>query len=326
MLLVYLSIVRRRPWRATLRAAVLYGVPCAALVLPWYLRSYLLTGNPVYPFLPAIFGANPINDSVKRIMAWFGVGHGVSDLLLAPWHLLSRGDKFENGQFLSPLILLLAPVVIWRARRPGERQGLALVALCWFGTWLATAHIARYLLPIQPLAAVLAADALKDLLASTTFRRRLAVATAAVFIAFGAFTTLLYDAQFVSVVVGRESEDAYLRRTSWFYLAHQDLARELPGSSRVLTDDVPTYYLRIPHQRMAPADYLGGPERLTEVIRAGRFSHVVVHGNAEIIALVSRLAPRVRQVWTRAYEMPQSRSFGGSTPIPVTLYEVVPPL
>jgi len=248
------------------RSIAVLSAVSLALVAPWYLRAWLWTGNPVYPFLPSLFGANNTNGEVQQILAIYGSGRGPGDLLMAPWRLVSHGDRFESGESLNPLPFLLAPVILWRARRPGERQGLLLVAACWFVAWLNTAQIARYLVPIQPIAAALVADALVVLLGSTAFRRRLAVAACVLFAAFGTLATLLYDAQFVPVVMGRETEQAYLGRTSWFYVVHQDLGRELPPGSRVLASEGPTYYLDVPHDRMRRAEFLSGPEHVLQVL------------------------------------------------------------
>lgn len=57
----------------------------------WYLRNYLWTGNPVYPFAYEIFGGKywtaAMAEQYKVDQLRFGFGRGWEDLLLAPWRL-----------------------------------------------------------------------------------------------------------------------------------------------------------------------------------------------------------------------------------------------
>lgn len=325
--LFYLSLVAHRGWGKSLKAVAAFGAIVLAMVVPWYVRSYVLTGNPVYPFLPSVFGANPSNHEIQQILASYGKGRSTLDLVLSPWFLVSQGGLSENGQFLNPLPFLFAPIIFLRARQSREARAVLGVGLLWFCLWLKTAQIARYLIPIQPFAAVLVGDATVFLLASNLLRRRLAISCCIVFIGFSGLTAVLYDSQFVRVVLGFESREAYLARTSWFFDLYQDVARELRGvkpAPYLLTDEGPTYYLDLPHNRLRNADFANGPEGVWAIIQAGRYTHVLVHNNRDIDAVLRRLSPRVVLLWKRQYDLPVSRTFGGTLPAAATLWRVDP--
>jgi hypothetical protein len=326
LVILYLSHKSGRSFQRTLTSAAAFASIAVALVLPWYLRSYLLTGNPFYPFLPSIFGANPTISDIQVILGSYGIGKSTWDLLLSPWLLVSEGARSENGQFLNPLPFLLAPVIVWRAYQERERRTMLGFCVLWFLFWLKTAQVARYLVPIQPFATVLAADAAILLASSSRLRRRLSITCCALFVGFSALTVVLYDAHFLRVVLGIETREAYLTRTSWFYELYRDVDHELQNHptkrAYVLTDEGPTYYLQTAHNRLRNTDFAQPPAELWATIVAGHYTHVLIHNNPASDAALARLGPHLARVWKKHYELPVSRSFGGTTPAFSTFWRV----
>ena len=113
----------------------------------WYIRAYLLTGNPVFPFLNAIF-RSPLWYAENSWLYSGGIGKGLSSLLTLPWRM-----TFETGRFgvweASAGILLLAGLplagLLWtRARRLAP---VAVICLVYYLLWFASAQNLRYLFP-----------------------------------------------------------------------------------------------------------------------------------------------------------------------------------
>lgn len=319
---LYESLRRGHGLGGSLRAAAAFGAVGLATVLPWYLRAYVLTGNPFYPFAAQVFGDNPDITPVRWVFEHYGMGHSALDLLLAPWRLLTSGARFENGQHLSPLPILLAPLILARAASQGENRSLLGASMLMFVFWLASAHIARYLIPVQVIGAALAADAFARAIEGGALRRWGALAVTLGSIAVGTIDTLAYDRQFLPVVFGRETDDAYLSRTAWFYAVHQQVNREVPASARLLTDLAPTYYLNRPHVRARPEVFARAD--LATMLADGGFTHVLLHANPEAERWLSAI-PGVKLLWTRDAENAYSRTFGGTVKHRVSLFQVYRP-
>ncbi|HEY2901614.1 MAG TPA: glycosyltransferase family 39 protein [Polyangia bacterium] len=297
---------------------------CAAPLIPWYARAWLLTGNPIYPFGAAIFGDNTEWRAIRWIFQGYGVGYGVTNRLLAFWNIFARGAAFENGHHFSPLPMLMTPLIFWRAH--GERQRAALLAcvVIFFALWAMGGHVARYLIPVQPMFCVLAADAICWLGSLPGPRRAMAIAFGSLFLLFGTVNTALYDRQFLPVVFGREPTSSYLSRMTWFYDTYREVCAQLPPGGRVLTSVAPTYYLECAHQRASNA-VLSSPERLGQLLDAGHFTHILILANEPLEDQIAQLFPRVRKLWHRRVEVIVSRSFGRVDTLPVALFEVAPP-
>ncbi len=321
---LYESLRRGRGFGGSLRAAATFGAVGLATVLPWYLRAYVLTGNPFYPFAAQVFGDNPDIASVRWVFEQYGMGHSARDLLLAPWRLLTSGARFENGQHLSPLPILLAPLIMARAATQGENRSLLGASALMFLFWLATGHMARYLVPVQVIGTALAADAFTQALEGGALRRWGTLAVTLGSIAVGTANTLAYDRQFLPVVFGLETEAAYLSRTAWFYSVHQEVNREVPVSARLLTDLAPTYYLDRPHVRARPGVFARPARELAATLAEGGFSCVLLHADPAAERSLAGV-PGVTLVWSRDAENAYSRTFGGTVKHRVSLFRVGAP-
>ena len=127
-----------------LRTSVLFCVVVAATLWPVYGRIIYFTGNPLFPFLPRVFGSslwNPAPSSYSTIAA------RVVATIALPWNAVFDPASAGRQAPVSPLVLLLSPLLLCpRARRPGA--GALLVTCAVFA--LAVPPDARYLMPILP--------------------------------------------------------------------------------------------------------------------------------------------------------------------------------
>ena len=138
--------------------------------LPWYVLSWLATGNPVFPELSSVFGVRvdqwtEINeDGVRSFLLHFGVGRDVLTLLTLPWHVTVSGPQFAGS--LGPVFLKALPLAGLVILTPGARgrglrilAGWALLGTALWATPFSSFQL-RYLLPVLPAVAVLSAAGL----------------------------------------------------------------------------------------------------------------------------------------------------------------------
>jgi 4-amino-4-deoxy-L-arabinose transferase-like glycosyltransferase len=143
---------KRRPVRViTLNVALVSGA-ALALALPWYLKSYLQTGNPVFPFGFGLFGGQYWTLDVDRQFlamqfAFQQVGRSALDLILLPLRLLVPAHAPYEGP-ISAIFLIGAA---WGAvqRRNRTVHYLVVFAGLSFVLWaLLTTQPVRMLLPV----------------------------------------------------------------------------------------------------------------------------------------------------------------------------------
>lgn len=162
-------------WRSQRRAAAVTAMLTAAVLLaaPFYLRPWLATGNPCYPYYAALFAADPAQVSTSEYhhavgQARFGLP-GLTGFLQTPFLLavpVGETQLYFEGSlgFQALLVGWLLVVAMARAcRRRRLRPWLvpAALALLLYLFWFWSAPQARFLLPGFCLAAVTAFQSLR---------------------------------------------------------------------------------------------------------------------------------------------------------------------
>ncbi len=161
LVLVYHSYRRRhalqRSHWSSLAPALRYLGVAAALLLPWLIRAWIYTGNPVFPAANGLFKSPyfppPMQQAAAAAYANEGVGRSVLALLRLPWTV-----TFHPGPFRGTLgftFLLGVITALFRCRTSKIRYGL-FISGAYFYTWALTAQDIRYLLPLVPLLSVIA--------------------------------------------------------------------------------------------------------------------------------------------------------------------------
>lgn len=174
-----LTLREGRPKRALLAASL-----AALLMLPWYGYVTYYTYNPVFPFLPQVFGWSPwafelqyqeadgppqyLQDEAGLGAVAGKLGRNVrrSDnlrVLALPVNLFLHPERF-SGRSASPLYALTPFLIIGLAVRRRHALFLGGVAAVYGFLWAHSALDMRYLLPVLPLAALLGAEGLDRLL------------------------------------------------------------------------------------------------------------------------------------------------------------------
>lgn len=143
-------------------------VAVAGLVaLPWLVKNWLVTGNPVYPLLFSGLGWNPTREAW---LTWPGQGYSQNpiDYLALPWMMTVLGTSGTAAfdATIGPLLLCLVPLIfLFRARPQAVNYGLILVGgqfLYFVFTIYRYVYLTetRLLLPVFPLLCLMAAYAL----------------------------------------------------------------------------------------------------------------------------------------------------------------------
>jgi hypothetical protein len=210
---------------------------------PWLLRSWLVSGNPVYPFFAEQFGSNAIPDfDVTGVATHESTRNvGIASFAKFPWDIIMKPQEFDGWmKSPGPWVLFLGIPGLFVSGRKGLAIGLYCIAggalLFFFRQY------ARYFLPFfVPMLAIAGAAAMR----LDTLRRPIAIVLTASF----AFFLALHAGAigFKSrVAFGGESRDDYLSRRVERYPAFKWVNENVKGAATILTQDIRTYYLDPP--------------------------------------------------------------------------------
>ncbi|MDI9621488.1 MAG: hypothetical protein QM379_06360 [Acidobacteriota bacterium] len=276
--------LRHGPRQAAVAGAS-FAAAALAVLLPWLIRDWAWTGNPVFPFLNGVFQSPRWEGGASFNFETYGARSGVAALFLLPYDLLVRGDAFGPG--LGPGVAGALPwlALPWLApamqgRRRAASWALSVGGLTAVALAMVVAQYLRYLLPALPPLAVVAAlnlDAAHTLLAAR-WRRGAAVLATVLGLAYVGGSRLAHTAMMweiperfpVGVAAGHERPEALLSRAVREVDAFRFLDSRAPAGAKVLTIGCPlrlythTRVFEVLHEPfelrdLARSDLTGGP-------------------------------------------------------------------
>lgn len=251
---------RRSSDRPRAYEIALFFLVAAAVACPWYIKSYVWTGNPVYPFLYSLFDGRYWTAERAREYAEaqkaFGLGSGPLSFLLLPWNLTMRPQAFFDEPHalrafsiyvvsVGPIFLALVSTLPLTGRAGGAGRLALWFALVYALMWFVLTQNLRYLIAVLPGLSACAGLAAARLLQ----RRGVLSATTVLVLVVGSvmalFPTFLLAAPAVRVALGAESQSHYLTRTSKTYRLFKQVEAATPPSARImlLGDEPRTFYL-----------------------------------------------------------------------------------
>ncbi|MCX6592575.1 MAG: hypothetical protein NTZ56_13720 [Acidobacteria bacterium] len=137
------------PLRRRLRPAIEIAAAASLVNLGWWVRSWLATGSPVYPFLSA--DGRTESAYLFEVSARYGVGHDGVNFLRLPWDLLTHSPFVFTDTFVFGPALLLVPLL---ALASSPRWLPLATSAVYLGFWYLTGQVGRYLVPVLPLLAM----------------------------------------------------------------------------------------------------------------------------------------------------------------------------
>lgn len=123
---------------------------------PWLARSFLITGNPVFPFAGPLF---PRAIQNPPPLARFGIGLHWPEILRLPYLIFTSPERFVEAGGLNPFLFAVFVVSLWGLLRRSARK-FTVASLATWAFWTITEQNLRYAVP---------AVCLTSLAASLTF-------------------------------------------------------------------------------------------------------------------------------------------------------------
>jgi len=291
-------------WRSAppvrVRATAAAIASCAVVAGGWYVRTFALTGDPVYPFASGILGHTAeAREFAARYVSmtrdWCG-GHATpGDFALLPWRLLTQPQVFCGDQGYA---LRLAAVLFAAAFFVPRARPFAVLTLVLVTVWFWTSRQWRFLmtgLATYAIAAAAGLDALSE-------RHRPAVSWALLVLAAASVTLNWLPkpgrdasnslAPGFAYITGAQTGAQYLSgRLESYDAGAWALDRLAPGARIASLDDVRSYYLGAAAVDLNPyyqtqwrLDWSTSPATRYGALRMDRVEFIIVDANPAYLA------------------------------------------
>lgn len=277
----------------TLRRVALYIAVALLAGAPFYLKNWIVTGNPLYPFFYDLFGGRGWDPEQARLYDIFiqglGMGRDLLDYLLLPWNLSLRA-KMDSPQFdgvLGPLFLLTLPFLAAMRRLEAPLKMMLIYALLTFLFWASSAQQIRYLIPLFPVLALVVGA----ILTRYQSRRRpfaLLLCIVAGCLALNGYHIVrgFMKINPLPVAIGLEARDDFLARSLPPYPIYRFVNDSLPPDARIFLLYMKNYTFLCDRDCYADAMFEthtlqkilreeGSAERVRNRLKAAGFTHLL---------------------------------------------------
>jgi len=272
-LILILSYVRDTNKQiGALQYGIMFFVITALVASPWYLKNYLLTGNPFYPLFNSFFQSlhhRPVQDIIHNQLvektgriSFFKMrevmyGETFWETLLIPIRMFFQGRDNSYQYFqgaLNPILIVFSPFILLSKRYVKDKLLFVLFSVFFvIMAYFLTAKQVRYILPVLPFLTILAVMGIKDLVDSLgkgtlcpLLQSKKNMKSIGRFIIFSTISgllvfNLLYLKNRMQIVkpfpyvLGKETRDVYLKRHLLHYDAVEYINHNLPDDARIFT-------------------------------------------------------------------------------------------
>jgi len=241
-LLGILWAARHHRFRAagTFRILLLYGFIAVIVGSPFYIKNWIVTGNPFYPFIYGIFGGRGWEPQQAQFYDFFvqslGMGRTFLDYILLPWNL-SFHAKMNSAHFdgmIGPIFIATLPFVVGIRKPSMVLKIMGICCILMFLFWASAAQQIRYLIPIFPFLAIITGAIL------TEYQKKKMVYYLLVFLVAG---SLVFNGYYiikdfrrinpVNVVIGKEGRSEFLDRMLPSWGMFDTMNRHLPPDAKI---------------------------------------------------------------------------------------------
>jgi hypothetical protein len=249
--IIYVFIDSMRLQKGFSRSAklkVVFALVAFSMPLIWYIRSLILTGNPVYPFsVLGLFPTYHLPPFVETSWVNAGFSRSIVTFITYPIILMFGSGWIPELTGRLPYLLLLMPLSLVFIRIPEVKATWIFVVWTFIVMYFIAPFETRYMYYIIPFASILVA------LSIEVFRTRIKSSTSTiVFLLFIVFLVpfilnqSIFNHDFndkLRVILKLEWKDKYLFRQSHDYKMLWWMNRNLPEDSKVLCLEQKLYRL-----------------------------------------------------------------------------------
>ena len=346
-----LVVMQWKDWRSfplkVLSKTFVYVGIAVLVVSPWYLRNWLATGDPIWPYGFSFFHSQYWTQELHDKYASWQQGPGASiwHYIIGLWNMTVNQSAWLLGLRIPylPIQLAFIPGLIFMLRDVpvSVRRFFCLLLVTvavYYTCWFCNYQVLRYSLPVMTLLLIPSAYVFWEIL-SFSWSRWTAMFILLATLLFSASYNIAFNSKFFPVVFGMENKDSFLAHKVSFYNDIVWVNQNLPEDSRVLFFLLNPFYLE--------RDYIIGGSYFWQIsehttseeylcqLKEKAVTHIFITGCRDdntLSAFIIRLVEPLRQqgYLTSIYFNPVgsrviSRTLGEKEVVPVEILKITNP-
>jgi len=158
-------LIRQKNKKNGLNFLIEYGSISFLIVMPWYLKNWIFTGNPFWPFLLNIFGGKNWDLLGTEYLMGFiqkpNLTYSFKNWLLGIWYLTFNSIQFGPSRFaIGKNYIFFIPLSIFAFYKYNKNKksvivNVILITILFYTAWFFTTHQSRFLMPTLPVMCII---------------------------------------------------------------------------------------------------------------------------------------------------------------------------
>ena len=157
IVLIVKGLLQKEDYKDLTKSFVLFSIIVVAIIFPYYIRPYLYTGNPFYPFYAKYIAESGWYGREGSLGFNIGMEKTLLNFIVSPWFLTYYPGKIFGGNEsqISPVYLAFLPVLLFLKEKCKPIIIISVFAGIFYFFWFFKFPAVRYILPIIPFFALL---------------------------------------------------------------------------------------------------------------------------------------------------------------------------
>ncbi|HOW58898.1 MAG TPA: glycosyltransferase family 39 protein [Candidatus Omnitrophota bacterium] len=208
----------------------------------WYVRSWLILGNPIFPFAGSLFNGNGYpKDYTQGFHAFAGIGLGWKQYVSMLWFLTLNPARF-GGESIGLVFLLFLPMLVFVRNVPKFVRYVFVIAWALYTSWFFVYQYTRFFYPTLFFLCILASFVYYDFCFKDHFLRKLGTLLLIGCFGYSAALAIYHHAEKFPVVFGLTAQREYLMKHERSFGIADYVNTHIPKDAKVLIVAEPRLY------------------------------------------------------------------------------------
>jgi len=254
------------------KTLIIYGLISLLIASPWYLRNFIITGDPIWPFGFSFFDSQYWTQALQnKFSSWQqGEGESLQHYLMGIWNLTLHQSSWFGGLRIPylPIQLTLIPGLLfyWPRLKYDQKifiKYLSIPIIVYYTLWFTNYQQSRYILPVMSLLLIPSSYIFWELI-KLKISKFLATALIIIVLFFSISYSFIYNKESFAVVSGIETKNEYLEKRVSYFIDIQWMNNNIKRDSKILFCHLKPFYLKHDYMILAPNIFLENINKMHE--------------------------------------------------------------
>lgn len=199
----------------------------------WYLRSWIILGNPIFPFAAYLFGGHGYPEEYLRYQATSGIGTGPVQYVTMLWPLSLYPDRF-GGESIGAIFLIFLPLLIFVKKPSRFIKYTMFIAAGLYTSWFIVYQYIRFFYPVLIFLSILVAYVYFEICRKDKVVRKISTIVIILLFCYSAALSVYHNLDKFPVVLGLEKKRDFLLKRERTYGMAEYINKNLPKDSKII--------------------------------------------------------------------------------------------